>query len=121
MPATGEDFRRALVPLLTALGAEAFSPNEATDADVILDWAGSPAVAVRLDFAETTAAQVRSVEDELGAPLRDLDRVGKQAAVRILDERGAFALRKAIEDVADAMGVSRITIYNYLNAQRGSE
>ena len=36
----------------------------------------------------------------------------------MLDERGAFQLRKAIEDVAAMMGVSRITIYNYLNAIR---
>jgi predicted transcriptional regulator YheO len=36
--------------------------------------------------------------------------------VRLLDERGAFQLRKSIEDVADALGVSRITVYNYLNA-----
>lgn len=27
-------------------------------------------------------------------------------------------LRKSIEDVADSMGVSRITIYNYLNTIR---
>jgi predicted transcriptional regulator YheO len=25
-------------------------------------------------------------------------------------------LRRAVEQVADAMGVSRITVYNYLNA-----
>jgi len=25
-------------------------------------------------------------------------------------------LRRAVEDVADVMGVSRITVYNYLNA-----
>ena len=37
-------------------------------------------------------------------------------AVRLLDERGAFILRRAVEEVADAMGVSRITVYNYLNA-----
>ena len=40
----------------------------------------------------------------------------KQRAVRLLDERGAFTLRRAVEQVADAMGVSRITVYNYLNA-----
>ena len=32
-------------------------------------------------------------------------------------ERGAFILRRAVEDVADAMGVSRITVYNYLNRE----
>ena len=29
---------------------------------------------------------------------------------------GAFTLRRAVEDVSDSMGVSRITVYNYLNA-----
>ena len=38
------------------------------------------------------------------------------AGVMSLDEKGAFILRRAVEDVADAMGVSRITVYNYLNA-----
>jgi predicted transcriptional regulator YheO len=59
---------------------------------------------------------VSRIELELGARLADLDRVDKQIAVRMLDEQGAFLLRKSIEYVADAMGVSRITIYNYLNA-----
>jgi predicted transcriptional regulator YheO len=36
----------------------------------------------------------------------------------MLDERGAFELRRSVEDVADTFGVSRITIYNYLNATR---
>jgi predicted transcriptional regulator YheO len=34
----------------------------------------------------------------------------------MLDERGAFLLRGAVDDMARIMGVSRITIYNYLNA-----
>ena len=50
------------------------------------------------------------------APLAELTREQKQAAVRILDRRGAFLLRKAVESVGEMMGVSRITIYNYLNA-----
>lgn len=62
---------------------------------------------------------IQHVELELGSDLAVLDRQARQAAIRMLDERGAFLLRKAIEDVADAMGVSRITIYNYLNAIRG--
>lgn len=113
-----EQFRKSLEPLLQALGAEAVAPDEASDSDVVLEWDGKPTLAIRLDFNATTAAQVRSVEEELGAPLSALGRDQKQVAIRILDERGAFSLRKAIEDIADAMGVSRITIYNYLNAIR---
>ncbi len=58
------------------------------------------------------------IEMELGAKLADLDRVQKQIAIRMLEEQGAFLLRKSIEYVAQAMDVSRITIYNYLNAIR---
>jgi predicted transcriptional regulator YheO len=59
---------------------------------------------------------IAQVERELGADLQALSRSDKQVAVRMLDQRGAFTLRRAVEDVADAMGVSRITVYNYLNA-----
>jgi predicted transcriptional regulator YheO len=40
----------------------------------------------------------------------------KSIAIRLFNQPGAFTLRRAVEDVADAMGVSRITVYNYLNA-----
>jgi len=53
---------------------------------------------------------------EFGSPLAELGREDKQRAIRLLDERGAFTLRRAVEDVSDSMGVSRITVYNYLNA-----
>jgi uncharacterized protein YqgV (UPF0045/DUF77 family) len=58
------------------------------------------------------------VASELGAPLRDLARADKQRAVRMLEERGAFAYRKSAETVAEALGVSRFTVYNYLNRAR---
>ncbi|SFO84002.1 HTH domain-containing protein [Amycolatopsis arida] len=58
---------------------------------------------------------IRQVEAELGAPLAELDRPGKQRAVRLLDERGAFQLRKSVAAVAEALGVTRFTVYNYLN------
>ena len=72
----------------------------------------------RTTLHDALTRMIADVEHELGAPMVALSREGKQAAVRMLDTRGAFLLRKAVEDVADAMGVSRITIYNYLNAER---
>jgi predicted transcriptional regulator YheO len=45
-----------------------------------------------------------------------MDRSQKQAAIRQLDEQGAFLLRGAVEDVAAMMEVSRVTLYSYLNA-----
>jgi uncharacterized protein YqgV (UPF0045/DUF77 family) len=61
---------------------------------------------------------IEQVEHELGGKLPELSREDKQQAVRLLDDRGAFLLRRSVEFVADALGVSRITVYNYLNAIR---
>lgn len=59
---------------------------------------------------------LRMAEREIGAPANEWERAEKQRVVRMLDERGAFLLRGAVDDIAQIMGVSRITIYNYLNA-----
>ena len=65
---------------------------------------------------------LRMAEREIGTAAADWNRAEKQRVVRMLDERGAFLLRGAVDDIAEIMGVSRITIYNYLNAlERGSD
>jgi uncharacterized protein YqgV (UPF0045/DUF77 family) len=61
---------------------------------------------------------IHEVEREFGSELHLLDRIEKQRAARVLDERGAFRFRGAVEEIADAMAVSRVTIYNYLKAIR---
>lgn len=71
------------------------------------------------DIHGAVERMVAVVESRMGGELGDLPREKKQAAVRILDEQGVFLIRKSVETVAEAMGVSRITIYNYLNAIRG--
>ncbi|MFR9728695.1 helix-turn-helix domain-containing protein [Saccharopolyspora sp. MS10] len=110
----------AIAPLLAQLGATAVPVEDRAPGDVVLHWEGEPAVAVRLPGAELTSALERliaDVESELGAPLPELARADKQRAVRLLEERGAFTLRKSVEAVAKALGVSRFTVYNYLNRE----
>ncbi len=106
----------AIEPLLAAVGGEIVEEAEA--GDVTLFWEGEPVVVVRLADMVSLDRLVATVEEQLGSPLHELDRAGKQRAIRMLDQRGAFRLRKSIEDIAEAMGVSRITIYNYLNAMK---
>lgn len=65
---------------------------------------------------DALANMIRAVERDLGASPTEWTRDQKQAVVRQLDEQGAFLLRGAVDDMAKIMGVSRITIYNYLNA-----
>jgi hypothetical protein len=107
----------AVKPILDAVGAHLVSVDDARISDVALEWEGEIIAAVRLPpILGALNRLISQVERELGASLTELSRSDKQIAVRMLDQRGAFTLRRSVEDVADAMGVSRITVYNYLNA-----
>ena len=107
----------AINPVLAALGTRVVTADEQQPADVPLQWEGKTIALVRLPPLHGALDRlIDSVERELGGPLSRLSRNDKQKAIRLLDELGAFTLRRAVEDVADAMGVSRITVYNYLNA-----
>ncbi len=119
MSSSPDDLFKAIQPLLDAIGGDAVSADQVDTGDIELEWEGEVVGAVRLPpLSHALELLVSRIEAELGAPLKDLDRVEKQVAVRLLDEQGAFLLRKSIEYIADVMNVSRITIYNYLNAIR---
>lgn len=107
----------AVQPIVEALGATLVPADESEPGDLPLEWNGEVIAAVRpAPLHGALDRMIEQVERELGAALPSLSREDKQRAIRLLDERGAFILRRAVEDVADAMGVSRITVYNYLNA-----
>jgi hypothetical protein len=109
----------AIEPLLTRVGGYFVEAPELEPGDVPLTWEGSVIGGVRLaPLTGEIDRLLEHIEEELGGKLEDLSRTDKQAAVRMLEQRGAFQLRKSIEDVAARMGVSRITIYNYLNVIR---
>lgn len=109
----------AVRPLLDAVGAAAVPLSEARAEDVVLEWEGAPALAVRLPHLSSAldrmlAEMARQYD---GRPLSELDRTEKQRLVALLEERGAFTVRHGVETVASALGVSRFTVYNYLNRQ----
>lgn len=116
MNAERHPLAKAIEPLVEAIGAEVVPSDQIEEGDITLTWDGQPAIGVRLEHIVSLDRLITTVEAQLGANLTELDRGEKQRAVRMLDERGAFRLRKSIEDVGEAMGVSRITIYNYLSA-----
>lgn len=122
MSGTGEDaFIAAVKPLVDAMGGEMIPPDEAGTDDVVLSWEGAAAVAVRLpQLADSLDHILAALERRKGMPLADLDRRAKQEIVRSLEARGAFAVRHGVETVASALGVSRFTVYNYLNREKGA-
>jgi uncharacterized protein YqgV (UPF0045/DUF77 family) len=73
-----------------------------------------PDVPARDNAADTgIEGLLADVAAELGGPLDALPRADKQRAVRMLEERGAFDYRRSAETVAEALGVTRFTVYNY--------
>lgn len=108
-----------IAPLVDAVGAQIVPPHEAEEGDLCLESDGHIVAAVRLpDLHGALDRQVSVVEAEMGGPLSELSFEDKRRAVRLLEARGAFTMRKGAEQIADALGVSRFTIYNYLNASR---
>ncbi|MEV5440002.1 helix-turn-helix domain-containing protein [Streptomyces sp. NPDC052682] len=116
-----EPFIAAVKPLVDAIGGEMLPPDEAGPDDVVLSWEGADVVAVRLpQLADSLDHLLAALERQQGRPLSELDRKAKQEVVRSLEARGAFSVRHGVETVASALGVSRFTVYNYLNREKGS-
>lgn len=120
MTDAADDLAEALRPLLERVGAVVVHDDPQAD-DVPITWRGTT-MHVRVlgeqDLSDGLARLIQAVETELGGDLAKLPRAEKQHAVRLLEERGAFEMRHSAETVAEAMGMSRFTIYNYLNRIR---
>jgi predicted transcriptional regulator YheO len=133
----------AVQPLVSRIGATVIAPADLRDGDVPIEWDGSLVAGIRLtatlspedadEEPPSAVTQNRAIDAEAGGldgiiedieryfdgPLTSLSRERKQQAVRMFEESGAFSYRKSVEAVAAALGVSRFTVYNYLNRDRG--
>ncbi|MEU9981064.1 helix-turn-helix domain-containing protein [Streptomyces sp. NPDC050856] len=111
----------AVKPLVDAMGGAMLPPERAEPDDVVLAWEGEEVLAVRLpQLADSLDHILAALERRHGMPLSELDRKTKQAVVRTLEARGAFSVRHGVETVAGALGVSRFTVYNYLNRENAA-
>ena len=104
-----------LRPLFDATGAVVVDASEARPSDIQIVHDGAT-LHVRLPHLDGALGRlIALVERDLGGPLAEISREGKQQAVAQLHQLGAFNLRKSVEDIAVALGVSRFTVYNYLD------
>ncbi len=117
MTERSEEFLQSLKSVVESCGAAIIHERSTRPGDFPVVWEGQTVAYVRpAELHGALGRLLNSVEREIGCELAVMDRNDKQIAARRLDEQGAFLLRGAVDDVASRMGVSRVTLYTYLNA-----
>lgn len=80
-----------------------------------------PISAVAVEKPEMDLLMQEIISDAVrhaGKPLSMMKKLEKISAVRAMQQRGLFIVKGGVERAAEALGVSRYTIYNYLEALR---
>jgi predicted transcriptional regulator YheO len=70
------------------------------------------------DAPQMLETMLRQAVGLTGKPVPQMSKAERLRVVQILDEAGAFELRKAVPAVASYLDVTRFTIHNYLNEIR---
>lgn len=73
-----------------------------------------------VDVDEVADQVLSSALKQVGVPVELMQKRHKLAVVMSLRERGFFLLKESVETVAQALGVTRFTVYNYLNEIDGN-
>lgn len=70
------------------------------------------------DIREVLAAMITAIVNEMGKTPAAMNRDEKMEVVKQLEERGAFLVKRSAEQVAEALDLSRHTIFSYLKEIR---
>jgi predicted transcriptional regulator YheO len=88
----------------------------------VLSESGEPIIE---SFEPSVTDMLRKIVDtavqECGKPAPLMERAEKLEVVHTLDGEGVFLIRGAIDYVAEVLGVSRPTVYNYLSELKSGE
>ncbi|MCG8400544.1 MAG: PAS domain-containing protein [Firmicutes bacterium] len=72
------------------------------------------------DITEVLEAIIDQVITSIGIPVALMQKDHKVQVVRELDLKGVFLIKGAVDKVAAVLGVSRYTVYNYLEEDRSN-
>ena len=103
--------RSRILPLPSLVTSVSRPAGEAGDAEEI--FAG--------DIREVVAGMITKILNEMGKTPAAMCREEKMEVVKRLEERGAFLVKRSAEQVAEALDLSRYTIFSYLKEIRHGE
>ncbi|ABO49153.1 YheO domain protein [Desulforamulus reducens MI-1] len=72
------------------------------------------------DVTEVLENMIGQVIKNLTVPVANMQKEDKMQVVRELDLKGVFMIKGAVDKVAAVLGVSRYTVYNYLEEDRSN-
>ncbi|MGW3269264.1 helix-turn-helix transcriptional regulator [Streptomyces sp. NPDC001056] len=107
---------RYIAALCLNLDVSVLSPVTLALANLVATDGGhgdTPLETLRDRRAQELRRTVEEFSAERGAPPRSLSRTDKKALVQQLNHDGYFECRDAARTIADLLGVSRATVYNY--------
>lgn len=67
------------------------------------------------DVDDVLESIIRKAIDEVGKPVSMMQKEDKLMVAKIIEEKGGFLIKGAINQLANEISVSRYTIYNYLD------
>jgi predicted transcriptional regulator YheO len=73
------------------------------------------------DIQSTIRGILMEAVSEVGSEMPFITREEKINLIARLDEKGVFQVKKSVPIVADELGLSRSTVYNYLSEARGEK
>ncbi|MDD3172754.1 MAG: helix-turn-helix transcriptional regulator [Herbinix sp.] len=73
------------------------------------------------DVNQLLESIIQKTQDYIGNPPSQMSREDKIEFVRRLDEKGAFLITKSGERVQEYLGISKYTLYNYLDMVRSNK
>lgn len=80
--------------------------------------ASDPEEVFGTEIGDVLDGMVQLAVSRVGIPVSAMSRDDKVAVIRLLDKKGAFLVKRAIDRIARVLRVSRVTAYNYLEEAR---
>ena len=106
---------RDLSPLQGAMSALAALVPETSDAG-----SAAPHELVAPDVSSVLEDMITEAVAAVGRPAAAMTKADRIEVLRLLEDRGAFHIKRAAEKVSARLGVSRVTTYGYLDEVRRS-
>lgn len=72
------------------------------------------------DVSELLDHLLKECQKEIGKPVAHMTKREKKEAIGYLDKKGAFLVKKAGDKVCSFFGISKFTLYNYLDETRSA-